>query len=193
MTTDAAVRHELVRVSREPVTYELRTDGVVEVRAVVSGPLLLDGAAFAPVDGPGPWAMKPTERTAPRTWELTRPDGTVHARLDVAKGRRGATTIHLPDGPGEVSFEPTDNVVLDTIKAMALADTGRFALRRGIEDLARTGDSRSTRGTRGELADGERRVQVLRVRQDASWRPAPVLACALLVFRLHVATTFRSI
>ena len=99
----------------------------------------------------------------------------------------------LPDGPGEVSFEPTDNVVLDTIKAMALADTGRFALRRGIEDLARTGDSRSTRGTRGELEEGERRVQVLRVRQGASWRPAPVLACALLVFRLHVATTFRSI
>ena len=184
-------RHELLRVNREPITYELFTDGVLTVRAVASGPLLLDGAALQPVDGPGPWSLKPMRRVAPKSWELSTPDGDVHARCKVAYRKRGGTAVDLQDGPDDLRFDPTDNPILDTVKAMALADTGKFALRRGKEVVARTGHRRCDMARRRQ--DGARRpTQVLWTEPGASWQPDPVLACALLVFRIHVVTSFRS-
>lgn len=187
-------RHELVRTGRDPITYELRSGDRVTVRAVASGPLLLDGAAIQPVDGPGPWSLKPTRRVAPKSWELTTPGGVVHATCAVAYRRRGGTTVQLADGPDDLRFDPTDNAILDTVKAAALADTGRFALRRGHEVVARTGLDRSGLADRLRARrDGHTRpVVVLDVTPGASWQPDPVLACALLLFRRHVVPSFRS-
>lgn len=189
-----AVRHELCATGRDPTTYELHSDAHLAVRAVVSGPLLLDGAALQPVDGPGPWSLKPTRRVAPKTWELTTPAGDVHATCSVAYRRRGGATIDLAAGPHDLHFGPADNVVLDTIRATALADTGRFVLRLGDEVLAQTAHGRTSLADRFRARrDGAPRpVLALQVTPGASWQPDPVVACALLVFRRHVVPSFRS-
>ncbi len=187
-------RHALVRTGRDPITYELHADGRPTVRAVVSGPLLLDGAALQPVDGPGPWSLKPTRRVAPKAWQLTTPDGSLHATCSIAYRRRGGAEVEVVDGPDDLRFDPDDNVVVDTIKAAALADTGRFVLRSGRRVLAHTERGRAgvVERVRARREGVSRPVLVLQVAADATWQPDPVVACALLVFRRHVVPSFRS-